>query len=112
MLQYYVCRAYVKWKGTLYHKGDVFPDTFTHHDKARSIYNSRIGVREIPDKMPELSKAKEIPKVSEVAAPLSGFKKVEEAPAAKPAAPLFTKGISGADKKTTSSTNPTGTPHK
>ena len=88
----------------MYVKGDIFPDTFTHHDKARSIYNSRIGVREIPDEMPELSKAKEIPEVPEVTAPLSGIKKVEEvSTAAKPAAFSFTKGISGASKPVTNS---------
>lgn len=48
-IEYFVCRSYVKWKGHMYHKGDVFPPNFTHHDKARSIYNSRIGERVVED---------------------------------------------------------------
>lgn len=49
MKRFYVCRAYVKWKGKMYYKGDDLPENFTHHDKARSIYNSRIAMREVPD---------------------------------------------------------------
>ena len=33
----------------MYRKGDLLPETFTHHDKARSIYNSRIGVCEVSE---------------------------------------------------------------
>lgn len=49
MQRYFVCRAYLKWKGKMYYKGDLLPENFTHHDKARSIYNSRIGKCEVPD---------------------------------------------------------------
>ena len=51
MQRFYVCRAYLKWKGKLYRKGDLLPVEFTHHDKARSIYNSRIAVCEVPDEV-------------------------------------------------------------
>lgn len=47
MKRFYVCRAYLKWKGKMYYKGDLLPPEFTHHDKARSIYNSRIGECEV-----------------------------------------------------------------
>ena len=47
MQRYYVCRAYFKWHGVMYHKGDLLPPEFTHHDKARTIYNSRIGECEV-----------------------------------------------------------------
>lgn len=47
--RYFVCRAYLKYKGVLYTKGDLLPETFNHHDKARSIYGSRVGVCEVED---------------------------------------------------------------
>lgn len=49
MQRYFVCRAYLKWKGKMYYQGDLLPETFTHHDKARSLYISRIGVCEVED---------------------------------------------------------------
>ena len=49
MHRFFVCRAYFKWKGKMYYKGDLLPENFTHHDKARSIYNSRIGECEAED---------------------------------------------------------------
>ncbi len=49
MQRFFVCRAYFKWKGKMYYQGDLLPENFTHHDKARSIYNSRIGVCEVED---------------------------------------------------------------
>lgn len=52
MQRYFVCRAYIKWKGKLYYKGDLLPETFTHHDKARHVHNSRIGVCEVTDLLP------------------------------------------------------------
>ena len=54
MRRFYVCRAYLKWKGKMYYKGDLLPETFTHHDKARSISNSRIGECEVPDNVDEM----------------------------------------------------------
>ena len=33
----------------MYYKGDLLPAEFSHHDKARSIYNSRIGECEVED---------------------------------------------------------------
>jgi hypothetical protein len=38
----------------MYKKGDLLPENFTHHDKARSIYNSRIAVCEVPDVIDEV----------------------------------------------------------
>ena len=49
MQRFFVCRAYFKWRGKMYYQGDLLPETFTHHDKARSIYNSRIGMCEVED---------------------------------------------------------------
>ena len=54
MKRFYCCRAYLKWKGKMYKKGDLLPENFTHHDKARSIYNSRIGECEVPDTIDEM----------------------------------------------------------
>lgn len=54
MKRFYVCRHYLKWKGKMYKKGDLLPENFTHHDKARSIYNSRIGECEVPDVIEEV----------------------------------------------------------
>lgn len=54
MKRFYVSRHYLKWKGKMYRKGDLLPETFTHHDKARSIYNSRIGECEVPDNIEEV----------------------------------------------------------
>lgn len=49
MQRFFVCRSYFKWKGKMYYQGDLLPENFTHHDKARSIYNSRVGVCEVED---------------------------------------------------------------
>ena len=107
-LEYYVSRAYVKWKGHLYIKGDVFPPTFTHHDKARSIYNSRIGVREV-----EETSQKETPQDTSSSvskpAPLSG-KATKADESAKSAAPKKSTGTV-APKKVISGTTTPGT-HK
>ncbi|MFI3171100.1 MAG: hypothetical protein R3Y58_01825 [Eubacteriales bacterium] len=44
MPRYYVTRAYVKWKGKMYYKGDLLPEGFTHRDRARNCYISRIAL--------------------------------------------------------------------
>ncbi|MEG1543470.1 MAG: hypothetical protein RR382_02945 [Tannerellaceae bacterium] len=35
----------------LYTKGELLPITFTHHDKARSVYGSRVGVCEVEEEV-------------------------------------------------------------
>lgn len=53
MLRFYVSRHYVKWKGRLYKQGELLPEEFTHRDKARNIYSSRIAVCDVEDTAPE-----------------------------------------------------------
>lgn len=53
MKRFFVCRAYLKWKGKMYYKGDLLPISFSHHDKARSIYNSRIGECDVEEELTE-----------------------------------------------------------
>lgn len=104
--EYFVCRAYVKWKGHMYLKGDVFPPTFTHHDKARSIYNSRIGMRIVDEQPQEPIKVEEKSKPVESAEkplethPLSGSHAAVGTSAKTTATPK--KGISGATNTGTS----------
>lgn len=73
MQRYFVCRAYLKYKGTLYVKGELLPTTFTHHDKARSVYGSRIGVCEVEEKVVDET----VKAPSPITTPLSGEIKVE-----------------------------------
>ena len=74
MRRFFVCRAYFKWKGKMYHKGDLLPETFTHHDKARSIYNSRIGMCEVED---PVSANLEPQEPAPITTPLSGAVVIE-----------------------------------
>lgn len=59
-LRYFVCRHYIKWKGKMYKKGELLPENFTHHDKARNCFSSRIGQCEVPDGVPETSANAEV----------------------------------------------------
>lgn len=68
MQRFFVCRAYLKYKGTLYTKGELLPITFNHHDKARSIYGSRIGVCEVD----EAAVDETVKAPSPITTPLSG----------------------------------------
>ncbi len=74
MHRFFVCRAYFKWKGKMYYQGDLLPENFTHHDKARSIYNSRIGECEVED---PVSADLEPLEPSPITTPLSGGAVVE-----------------------------------
>ena len=47
--RFVVVRRWVKHKGVMYEKGDYLPEDFTHHDKFRTVYPSRIGVIDLPD---------------------------------------------------------------
>lgn len=80
MKRFFVCRAYLKWKGKMYYKGDLLPPTFTHHDKARSIYNSRIGECDVRDDRAEeqLEKRSAIP--TPIRIPLTGNPVVQKVP--------------------------------
>jgi len=72
--RYFVCRAYIKYKGKLYTKGELLPKTFTHHDKARNVYNSRIGLCEVEEEFAEDSL--KVP--SPITEPLSGIGNADE----------------------------------
>lgn len=105
MKRYFVCRAYMKWKGKMYYKGDLLPENFTHHDKARSIYNSRIGVCDVPEE--------KTPTVSTPVAPMADASKgapISGQPAGSPSntstnginpSDDSSKGVQGADGKPT-----------
>lgn len=82
MKRFYVCRHYLKWKGKMYKKGDLLPENFTHHDKARSIYNSRIGECEVPDNNNEMGDTSAEASVAEGS--------VQGPEATKPAPPIST----------------------
>jgi hypothetical protein len=97
MKRYYVSRHYIKWKGKLYRKGELLPPQFTHHDKARNIYSSRIGVIDLED---------EAPKESSFAA--TGSEK--NTPSQIPAAPKIPGAISGAVNASIKGTSPAGAP--
>jgi hypothetical protein len=47
--RYAVTRLWIKHKGAIYRAGDLLPEDFTHHDRFRNLYPSRIGVVDIPD---------------------------------------------------------------
>jgi hypothetical protein len=47
--RYVVTRMWIKHKGAIYRAGDLLPEDFTHHDRFRNLYPSRIGVVDIPD---------------------------------------------------------------
>lgn len=47
--RYVVTRLWIKHKGAIYRAGDLLPEDFTHHDRFRNLYPSRIGVVDIPD---------------------------------------------------------------
>lgn len=47
--RYAVTRLWIKHKGAIYRVGDLLPEDFTHHDRFRNLYPSRIGVVDIPD---------------------------------------------------------------
>lgn len=47
--RYIVTRRWVKYKGKIYTAGELLPETFTHHDRFRSIYPSRFGLVEVED---------------------------------------------------------------
>ena len=47
--RYVVTRMWIKHKGAIYREGDLLPEDFTHHDRFRNLYPSRIGVVDIPD---------------------------------------------------------------
>lgn len=47
--RYAVTRLWIKHKGAIYRAGDILPEDFTHHDRFRNLYPSRIGVVDIPD---------------------------------------------------------------
>ena len=47
--RYKVVRMWVKHKGIVYRAGDLLPEDFTHHDRFRTVYPSRIGLVEVPD---------------------------------------------------------------
>jgi hypothetical protein len=47
--RYAVTRLWIKHKGTIYRAGDLLPEDFTHHDRFRNLYPSRIGVVDIPE---------------------------------------------------------------
>lgn len=49
MQRFIVTRQYIKYKGTLYKKGELLPPEFTERDRCRNIYPSRIGTTEVPD---------------------------------------------------------------
>lgn len=49
MQRFIVTRQYIKYKGTLYKKGELLPPEFTERDRCRNIYPSRIGTIEVPD---------------------------------------------------------------
>jgi len=58
----------------MYYQGDLLPENFTHHDKARSIYNSRIGECEVEDPVSaELEPLEPTP----ITTPLSGGAVIE-----------------------------------
>lgn len=47
--RFFVCRHYIKWKGTLYKQGDLLPENFTYKDRDRNIYSKRIGICEVTE---------------------------------------------------------------
>ena len=47
--RYKVIRRWVKHKGVIYREGDLLPEDFTHHDRFRTVYPSRIGLVEVSD---------------------------------------------------------------
>lgn len=47
--RYKVVRRWIKHKGVIYREGDLLPEDFTHHDRFRTVYPSRIGLVEVPD---------------------------------------------------------------
>ena len=49
MQRFIVTRQYIKYKGTLYKRGELLPPEFTERDRCRNIYPSRIGTTEVPD---------------------------------------------------------------
>lgn len=100
MKRFFVCRAYFKWKGKMYYKGDLLPVTFTHHDKARSIYNSRIGECEIPDEENHSAESQDAtPPIQEDGKPESvpSASTSAEEPAAKPKF-VFKQPLTGTPK--------------
>ena len=55
MQRFIVTRQYIKYKGTLYKRGELLPPEFTERDRCRNIYPSRIGTVEIEEKIEENS---------------------------------------------------------
>lgn len=76
MKRFFVCRAYFKWKGKMYYKGDILPADFTHHDKAWTIYNSRIGECEVEETEETEQDTAKIP--TPITTPLTGMVSAQE----------------------------------
>lgn len=89
MQRFIVTRQYIKYKGTLYKKGELLPPEFTERDRCRNIYPSRIGTTEVPDRE-EKAEEVDVPKT-----PITGTTPV--------------KGITGARKPLSSVNKNTGT---
>ena len=54
--RYKVVRRWIKYKGKIYQKGELLPEEFTHHDRFRNIYPSRVELITVEDE-PEVKKA-------------------------------------------------------
>jgi hypothetical protein len=80
MERFFVCRAYLKWKGKMYYKGDLLPVTFTHHDKARSMYNSRIGECDVKEEQSEEFFKEQSAIPTPITKPLTGNVVVQKVP--------------------------------
>lgn len=89
MQRFIVTRQYIKYKGTLYKKGELLPPEFTERDRCRNIYPSRIGTTEVPD-VEEKAEEVDVPKT-----PITGTTSV--------------KGVTSARKPLSSVNKNTGT---
>ena len=71
--RYMVTRRWIKYKGKIYRKGELLPEDFTHHDRFRNIYPSRIGVVDVPKvpEVPEVPEGAQVDPVAELASKMA-----------------------------------------
>lgn len=77
--RYAVTRLWIKHKGAIYRVGDLLPEDFTHHDRFRNLYPSRIGVVDIPETPADTTPITP-PTGEQIQLPIPGIKPQEELP--------------------------------